>query len=100
MPDTKTAPRKQVMRDGHRRFTELLVSDWRTPQGDRSAVPVLRMIHAVGRVYRGGSVPGGGRRAIAKASALRALLELHIAHHNNPAHVAARAAIAKAEGAQ
>jgi hypothetical protein len=32
-------------------------------------------------------------------AALDALLALHIAHHNNPAHVAARAAIAKARGA-
>jgi hypothetical protein len=29
-------------------------------------------------------------------SAVVALLDLHIAHHNNPEHVAARAAIAKA----
>lgn len=33
-------------------------------------------------------------------AALRALLEIHIAHHNNPAHVAARAAIARAEQEQ
>ena len=31
--------------------------------------------------------------------ALRTLLELHIAHHNNPAHVAARAALAAQEQA-
>lgn len=68
--ETPAANRKRVMRDGHRRFTELLVSDWRTPQGDRSAVPVLRMIHAVGRVYRGGNVPGSVRRAITKATTL------------------------------
>ena len=30
--------------------------------------------------------------------ALRGLLDLHIAHHNQPAHAAARAAIAKATG--
>ena len=30
--------------------------------------------------------------------ALKALLALHIAHHNDPAHAAARRAIAKAEG--
>lgn len=29
---------------------------------------------------------------------LRALLELHKAHHNHPTHAEARAAIAKAEG--
>lgn len=31
-------------------------------------------------------------------ASLQELLELHIAHHNNPAHVSARAAIAKARG--
>lgn len=31
-------------------------------------------------------------------ASLQELLELHIAHHNNPAHVSARAVIAKAKG--
>ena len=31
-------------------------------------------------------------------ASLRDVLALHLAHHNNPVHVAARAAIAKAEG--
>ena len=31
-------------------------------------------------------------------AAVKALLDMHIAHHNSPVHAAARAAIVKAEG--
>lgn len=67
------------------------VNDKHDPEGQANAARIVACVNACEGLADPSVVPE-------LLAALEELLELHIAHHNNPAHVSARAAIAKARG--